>query len=482
MKLVNIILSGGSGTRLWPLSREKCPKQLLSLFNDKTMLQETINRVNTYYDHSTVETMVVSNREYRFLIAEQLKQIGIKANIILEPFGRNTAPALTLAAFEILKDNSDAVMLVMPADHLIQDVAEFNISIEKGYLEAKKGSVICFGIEPTRADIGYGYIKTETKANSTLRILNTFVEKPSYEVAEEYLREGSYVWNSGIFMLKASTWINCISRLNKDIYNFCEKSMNLAEYDKDFIWIDGSSFEKCPSDSIDYAVMEHVGKDNKLNINSYVIPINVGWSDVGSWDSVWESSKKDQNGNSDNVGEYGFYKESSNNLVVSDKSKVVTLLGMEDTVVIDTPDALLIAKKNNLSNIKNLVSEIKKKHPKITELGRKVSRPWGCYDSIDNGNNFQVKKIVVNPGGVLSLQMHHHRAEHWIIVKGTAKITKDKKTFLLHENQSVYIPLGIQHRLENPGKLPLELIEVQSGSYLGEDDIVRFDDVYGRKE
>lgn len=483
MKLLPVILSGGSGTRLWPLSREKYPKQLLSLFNDKSMLQETALRLKDFKQAGielVKEPLIVSNKEYRFLIAEQLKQVGVNPKIILEPVGRNTAPALTLAALKIIQENSDAIMLVMPADHLIENVSGFHQAISFGLNKAENGGVVCFGIQPTRADTGYGYIKTEVSDSLNSRLLDCFVEKPDAIKAQEYLESGDFVWNSGIFMLKASVWIQSISKLNSDIYESCKKALDLAEYDRDFIWVDSESFICSPSDSIDYAVMEHVGKNNKYEVNSYVVPIDVGWSDVGAWDAVWDASTKDENGNVSNDCKDVLFCHSQNNLVISDTKRLVTLLGLNDIVVIDTQDALLVANKNKLSEIKELVTTVKELHPELAQLGRKVFRPWGSYDSIDNGENFQVKRIVVNPGETLSLQMHYHRAEHWIVVKGTGRITKDKETFLLHENQSVYIPLGTVHRLENPGKFALELIEVQSGNYLGEDDIVRFEDVYGR--
>lgn len=482
MNFQPIILSGGSGTRLWPLSREKYPKQLLTLFNQYSMLQNTALRLKSEFVNSlkVKDPIVVSNKEYRFLIAEQLRQININPRVILEPCGRNTAPALTLAALKILKDNQDAIMLVMPADHLIEDVILFNNAIELGISKAEEGSIICFGISPTRADIGYGYIKTELIKDSPIKRLDSFVEKPDAFTAQKYLESGDYVWNSGIFMLKASTWIDTISKFNPAIYDACKLAFDLSVTDKDFIWVDEENFKKSPDDSIDYSVMEHLGKDNSEGIESYVIPMSVGWSDVGSWDAVWEESCKDEHGNVSNNKEDTYFYNSQNNLAFSDNKRLVSILGLDNIIVVDTQDALLIANKSNLDDIKKLVGLVRETHTSLTQVGRKVYRPWGNYDSVDSGDNFQVKRIIVNPGETLSLQMHYHRAEHWIIVKGTGKIIRDKETFLLHENQSVYIPLGAVHRLENPGKLPLELIEVQSGNYLGEDDIVRFEDVYGR--
>lgn len=482
MNFQPVILSGGSGTRLWPLSREKYPKQLLTLFNQYSMLQNTALRLDKeeILSLKVNKPIVVSNKEYRFLIAEQLRQINMNSDVILEPCGRNTAPALTLAALNILENNQDAIMLVMPADHLIEDVPTFLNAIELGVPKAEQGAVICFGVLPTRADTGYGYIKTENDNNSDIHLLDSFVEKPDQETAIQYLKSGDYVWNSGIFMLKASTWIQAISKLNSPIYEACKKAYEISTIDKDFIWVDNKFFSESPEDSIDYCVMEHIGKDNSYNLNAYVIPMSVGWSDVGSWDAVWQESIKDNNGNVSNKKEDTYFYNSNDNLVFSDNKRLISLLDLDDIVVIDTQDALLVANKSKLSEIKKLVGLVKETHESLTQLGRKVYRPWGNYDSIDHGDNFQVKRIIVNPGETLSLQMHYHRAEHWIVVKGTGKITRGEETFLLNQNQSVYIPLGTVHRLENPGKLALELIEVQSGNYLGEDDIVRFEDIYGR--
>lgn len=482
MNLQPVILSGGSGTRLWPLSREKYPKQLLNLFGAYTMLQSTARRLDDFvcesYDVNS-ELLVVSNQEYRFIVAEQLKQIHIETKLILEPVGKNTAPALTVAALQLLSDKKDVIMLVMPADHIIQDNLEFQTAIKLGLTKAQEGSVICFGIEPTRPDTGYGYIKV-SKSNSNVRLLDSFVEKPTAEVAVDYVKSGEYTWNSGIFMMKASVWIELIKALEPEMYQACKVSISKAVNDKDFVWLDEESFKKSPDNSIDYAVMEHLGKENGFNIDTYVVAMNAGWSDVGAWDAVWENHQKDESGNV-SIGNKNniFYRTENTLLYASERKKVVTL-GIKDCVVIDTPDALLVANKNNLSSFKDLIQKIKENDADILKQSRKVFRPWGCYDSLEIDTNFQVKRITVNPGQVLSLQLHHHRAEHWIVVKGTGKVTKGQEEFLLHENQSIYIPLGEVHRLENPGKIPLEMIEVQSGSYLGEDDIVRLEDIYGR--
>ncbi|WP_151749600.1 mannose-1-phosphate guanylyltransferase/mannose-6-phosphate isomerase [Acinetobacter seifertii] len=482
MNLQPVILSGGSGTRLWPLSREKYPKQLLTLFNQHSMLQNTGLRLNNsnVFTYQVNSPIVVSNKEYRFLIAEQLKQIGIRAKILLEPCGRNTAPALTIAALNIMKEKKDAIMVVMPADHLIDDIDAFHTAIQHAVVKAEEGNIICFGIEPTRPDTGYGYIKTEDLSEKNFKLLDSFVEKPDAVTAQNYLESRDYVWNSGIFMMKASTWLNAIAKFNVSIYEACKLAYDLSVVDRDFIWVDDEEFAKSPEDSIDYSVMEHLGKNSSEEIRSYVVPMSVGWSDVGSWDAVWEESDKDKNGNATNNKHDTYFYNSHNNLAFSDNKRLISVLGLENIIVIDTQDALLVANKSNLTDIKKLVGLVRETHEPLTKVGRKVYRPWGNYDSIDTGDNFQVKRIIVNPGETLSLQMHYHRAEHWIVVKGTGKITRDKETFLLHENQSIYIPLGTVHRLENPGKLALELIEVQSGNYLGEDDIVRFEDIYGR--
>lgn len=483
MKLQPIVLSGGSGTRLWPLSREKYPKQLLKLFGDQTMLQATVTRMN-HFDQKfpTSETpIIVSSQEYRFITAEQLLQVDVdNAKIILEPMGKNTAPALTLAALEAVKSTDDAILLVMPADHLIAKCEAFYDAVAEGISFALEGGVVCFGITPTRPDVGYGYIKQGHAVTDKVFHLDSFAEKPELKVAQEYVDSGLYTWNSGIFMMKASTWLSAIKHLQPTIYNACLASFNKAKVDKDFIWVDSEEFALSPDDSIDYAVMEHLGQNASIQIPAYVIPVDAGWSDVGAWDAVWESTPKDEFGNvSRGEGTTVFHK-SKNSLAHAASRRVVSVLGLEDVYVIDTMDAVLVAHKNALPEIKNLIKHIKNDHIQLTQHWRQVFRPWGSYDSIDSGPQFQVKRIIVNPGHMLSLQMHHHRAEHWIVVKGTGKITKGNETFILSENESTYIPLGVVHRLENPGRIPLELIEVQSGSYLGEDDIVRLEDVYGR--
>lgn len=481
MLLQPVILSGGSGTRLWPLSREKHPKQLLALVGEETMLQATATRINNFSgDLAVAETMlVVCNEEYRFITAEQLRTVGFtQPKLLLEPAGRNTAPALTLAAIEATANNADAVLLIMPADHVISDVAGFHEAIQSGLPQAISGAMVTFGIVPNRPETGYGYIQVgDTLPESTARSLRAFVEKPEMETAKQYVAEGNYLWNSGIFMLRASIWLKAIAHFNPQMFSSCSQAMQNATVDCDFVRVDKNTFLTCPADSIDYAVMEKLARTPELGIAGCVVPFDAGWSDVGAWDAVWQVSEKDEQGNS--VHGDVLMEDSRNCLVISD-SRLVTCLGMDDMIVIETPDAILVTNKQNTQNIKRVVSRLKDDNYTQTDNHRKVYRPWGHYDSIDSGEHFQVKRIVVTPGGRLSMQMHHHRAEHWIVVSGTALVTRGEETMTLVANQSTYIPLGTKHRLENNGTVDLELIEVQSGAYLGEDDIVRFDDIYGR--
>lgn len=477
-----VILCGGSGTRLWPLSREKHPKQLLNLFGNNTLLQTTALRM-TGLNANTVEVMsptIVSNLEYRFIVESQLQEINCNVHMLLEPVSRNTAPALTAAALKCLDTGLDPIMLVMPADHIILDINAFHRAVLTGAHLAEKGDVVCFGITPTSADVGFGYIKTLPADAAQSFVLDQFVEKPNLETAQRYVDSGEYYWNSGIFQLKASTWISLLKQVNMSMFTACEQAFHHAQQDDHATLLDIKHFSSSPDDSIDYAVMECLGANSKLNVTTHVVPFNVGWSDVGSWDAVWQISEKDQQGNAVKGNGLTEFVQSNNNLVHSGSRRVVSLLGADDLVVIDTEDALFIANRHKISEMRTAVKHIKSKHPELMLNGRKVSRPWGTYDSIDSGNNFQVKRIVVKPGETLSLQMHYHRAEHWIVVRGTGRITCGDKVFLLSENQSTYIPMGEVHRLENPGKIPLEVIEVQSGEYLGEDDIVRFHDFYGR--
>ncbi|WP_034298642.1 mannose-1-phosphate guanylyltransferase/mannose-6-phosphate isomerase [Herbaspirillum sp. RV1423] len=457
-----VILSGGSGTRLWPFSREQHPKQLLPLVGVDTMLQATALRVQGSRDYALIEApIVVCNEEYRFITAEQLRAVGkASKHIVLEPVGRNTAPALTLAALLAAQDNNDPVLLVMPADHVIRDVGAFQEAIRKAVPHAAAGAMVTFGIVADRPETGYGYIQ-RGQAVEDAHAIARFVEKPDAATAQRYLDSGEYLWNSGLFMMRASVWLRAIDHFQPAMAQACR-----------------AAFEACPSDSIDYAVMEKLADAPALGIEGRIIPLAAGWSDVGAWDALWQVSEKDGAGNVTR-GDV-MLEQASDNLVFA-QGRLVACVGIDNMVIVETPDAVLVADKDKMQDVKNIVSRLKAQQRCEALTHRKIHRPWGWYDSIDAGERFQVKRIVVNPGASLSLQMHHHRAEHWIIVKGTARITRGEDVFLLSENQSTYIPLGVKHRLENPGKFPLEMIEVQSGSYLGEDDIVRFDDTYGRK-
>lgn len=469
--LTPIILSGGSGTRLWPLSRKLHPKQLLPLLNETSLLQDTIKRLHGLKD--IAQTMVICNEEYRFMVAEQVHATGIgKSSIILEPIGRNTAPAIALAAFNAMQTDEEAVLLVLPADHDIKNITEFHKAIEIGLQQALNNQFVTYGIVPNSPETGYGYIKSvDSVGVNEVSKIDQFVEKPDLESATKYVNEGGYYWNSGMFMFKASEYLNALQEYAPEIYNTCQKAMIAAKRDMDFIRVGIEEFKQCPSDSIDYAVMEKVS-------NAVVIPVDIGWSDVGSWSALHEIGVQDENnniliGDTKCVSTKGSY--------VRAEHKLVTTLGVEDLIIVDTDDALLVAHKNHVQDIKIIVESLAGKERQEVVLHKRVCRPWGCYQGIDHSERFQAKRITVNPGAVLSLQLHHHRAEHWIVVNGTAKVTKGDDVFILSENESTYIPLGTKHRLENIGKIPLELIEVQTGSYLGEDDIVRFDDVYGRE-
>lgn len=478
MKLQPVILSGGSGTRLWPLSREQYPKQLLSLIGETTMLQETACRLDGFSALAVERPLVVCNEEYRFITAEQLRMAGRPArNVLLEPIGRNTAPALTLAALLACRQDHDALLLVMPADHVVQDRPAFHAAIAQGLSAAEDGDIVTFGIVPSHAETGYGYIRTgEADAGGVHRI-DAFVEKPDLATAEAYVASGEYLWNSGLFMMRASVWLRAITACRPDIEAACRMAFAGVQFDADFVRIDRAAFEACPSDSIDYAVMEKLTAQTELGIGARVVPMSVGWSDVGAWDALWTLADKDADGNAAR-GDVMF--ENTRQTLVHASERLVACLGVDDLVVVETPDAVLVAHRDHTQDVKRIVTRLKESGRSQAAAHRKIHRPWGFYDSIDAGERFQVKRIVVNPGASLSLQMHHHRAEHWIVVSGTALVSRGDEKFLLSENQFTYIPLGTVHRLENPGKVPLEMIEVQSGSYLGEDDIVRFEDHYGR--
>ena len=477
MTLQPVILCGGSGTRLWPLSRERYPKQLLPLDGEKTLLQDTALRAGAP-GLTIAAPLVVCNEEYRFLTAEQLRQIGVQpASLLLEPVGRNTAPALALAA--IAAGSADPVLLVMPSDHVIRDTAAFRDAVALGAAQAAMGAVVTFGITPDKPETGYGYIKTGAGLpGSPARALDRFVEKPDAPTAQSYLDSGDYLWNAGIFMLKASVALDLLKRFRPDIESACRAAYTAGTADHDFYRVDRAAFAACPSDSIDYAIMEPLAAGTPRVAPAVVVPLDAGWSDVGAWDALWQVAAKDDHGN---VARGDVILLDTEDSLVFAETRMVSCLGLKDMVVVETSDAVMIAAKDRTQDVKRIVAELKTRKRPEAENHRKVYRPWGYYDSIDAGPRFQVKRIVVNPGASLSLQMHHHRAEHWIVVSGTARVTCGDDVLLLSENQSTYIPLGTRHRLENPGKLPLEMIEVQSGSYLGEDDIVRFEDTYGRK-
>jgi mannose-1-phosphate guanylyltransferase/mannose-6-phosphate isomerase len=465
LKINPVILSGGSGTRLWPLSREHYPKQLLCLLGEQTLLQQTVSRLDGA--GNVAAPLLVCNEEHRFLIAEQLRQMGkAPADIILEPVGRNTAPALTLAALALLKRSpDDALMLVMPADHVIQNTAKFHSAVKEGSALAEKGRLVTFGIVPVAPETGYGYIR-RGKGND----VEAFVEKPDAKTAAQYVASGEYLWNSGMFMMLASAWLDELNRFHPAMLEACKLAHEGGRRDADFYRVDRQAFGSCQSNSIDYAVMEETDK-------AAVVALDAGWSDIGAWSSLWEASTRDAQGN---VVQGDVYTHATQNALLISQHRFVAAVGLDDIIVVETPDAVLVVHKNHAQDVKEVVSRLKSDKRSEYQTHRRVYRPWGSYEGVDAGTRFQVKRLMVNPGAALSLQMHHHRAEHWIVVKGTARVTRGEEVFMLTENQSTYIPLGTTHRLENPGNIPLEIIEVQSGSYLGEDDIVRFEDKYNR--
>ena len=475
MDILPVIMAGGSGSRLWPLSRELYPKQFLQLDGDVTMLQTTLRRLRGL---SAVNPVVICHEDHRFLVAEQLRAMNKLANnIILEPAGRNTAPAIALAALTALQtapEGSDPLLLVLAADHVIRDEAAFTATVESARVYAEAGKLVTFGIVPTKAETGYGYIKRGAAMGETQDAYTVaqFVEKPDQTTAEHYLESGDYYWNSGMFLFRASRYLAELERFRPDIYAACVEAVGTVNADLDFVRVNKAAFLSCPSDSIDYAVMERTA-------DAVVVPMSAGWSDVGSWSSLWEISEKDINGN---VSHGDVLQHNSQNNYVFAESSLVTTVGVQDLVIVQTKDAVLVADKHQVQDVKKIVESLKAAGRTEHHIHREVYRPWGKYDSIDNGERYQVKRITVKPGEKLSIQMHHHRAEHWIVVSGTASVTNGDTVQLVTENQSVYIPVGQIHALENPGKIMLEMIEVQSGSYLGEDDIVRFEDRYGRIE
>lgn len=466
--LTPVLLSGGVGSRLWPVSRETHPKQFLPLAGELSMLQDTLQRTSGLEETAA---LVVCNEEHRFMVAEQLRQVDIKASaLILEPQGRNTAPAVALAALQAAKADPDALLLVLPADHLIQDVDAFVDAVGKALPLAQAGRLMTFGVVPASPETGYGYIKCGAAVGEDLYELERFVEKPDAATAQAYLESGNYLWNSGMFLMGAQAYLEQLQEHAPQLLACCRRAMESASVDLDFVRPDARAFEQCPSDSIDYAVMEKTDAGG-------VVSLDCGWSDVGAWSALWDVAERDSEGNAckgdvmlDNCRDSYFRSD----------SRLLAATGVDNLVVVETADAVLVADRGKVQDVKRIVNRLKAQQRPEASLHRQVYRPWGSYESLIVSERFQVKRIVVSPGQTLSLQMHHHRAEHWIVVHGTAEVTCDDKTFMLGEDESTYIPLGHKHRLANPGRIPLELIEVQSGAYLGEDDIVRFEDEYGR--
>ena len=471
--LVPVIMAGGSGSRLWPLSRQLFPKQFLPLVDDDTMLQSTLKRLDGL---ALAQPITICNEDHRFIVAEQLRQLGKVGSIILEPMGKNTAPAVALAALVARQHGEDPLLLVLAADHVIEDQVAFQAAINASLASAAAGKLETFGIVPTSPHIGYGYIKQGAESDSGAFVVDSFVEKPDLETAQQYISSGQYLWNSGMFLFNAISYLAALKQFRPDILKACQNSMVNLTADLDFVRVDSDEFAKCADESIDYAVMEPLCSSGD---NVVVMPLNAGWNDVGSWSSLWEMADKDEQGNALSGDVMAHY---TDNCYVRAQDRLVTTLGVDNLVIVDTPDALLVAHIDAVQDVKTIVNQIKSEQRSEATTHREVYRPWGKYDSIDSGDRHQVKHITVNPGAKLSVQMHHHRAEHWIVVSGTALVTNGDQEILLTENQSTYIPVGVIHALKNPGKIPLELIEVQSGAYLGEDDIVRFEDIYGRVE
>ncbi len=468
--IIPVILSGGSGSRLWPLSRETYPKQFLPLVDQHTLLQSTALRIAGLA--GVTAPLVVCNEEHRFMVAEQLRAVGIQpAAVILEPVGRNTAPAVAVAALHAQNQGADPILLILPADHVISDVEGFRAAVLQVAPHAEAGRLITFGIVPTAPETGYGYIEAGARLDELgVCAVERFVEKPDLATARNYLETGGYSWNSGMFMFRASAFLAELERLAPAMLTASQQALATGHADTDFLWLDREAFAACPKDSIDYAVMEKTRQ-------AVVMPLAVGWNDVGSWSALWEVGERDADGN---ILRGDVISLDTHNTYVHAASRLVATIGVEDLVVVETADAVLVASKAQVQDVKTVVNQLQASQRPESRVHRKVYRPWGCYDAIDAEARFQAKRIMVRPGASISLQMHHHRAEHWVVVSGTARVTRGDEEFLLTENQSAYIPVGVQHRLSNPGKIPLEIIEVQSGSYLGEDDIVRFEDVYGR--
>jgi mannose-1-phosphate guanylyltransferase/mannose-6-phosphate isomerase len=468
--LIPVVLSGGSGTRLWPLSRELYPKQLLPLVAERTMLQETVARTRGLPDLGP--PIVVCNENHRFMVAEQLRELGTTPQaIVLEPVGRNTAPAVAIAALAAGGTSSpgDPVLLVLPADHVIRDVAAFQAAVALGRAAAEAGGLVTFGVVADRVETGYGYIRRAHDPGPVFRVAE-FVEKPDAATARRYIESGEYYWNSGMFMFRASVYLAELGRHAPAMLAACRAALAAAGRDLDFLRLPAQEFSACPADSIDYAVMEKTDA-------AVVVPLAAGWSDVGSWAALADALPRDEDGN---VAVGDVITEDCAGSYLHSTSRLIAGVGLRDHVVVETKDAVLVAPRDRVQDVKQLVGELKARGRHETSLHREVYRPWGSYDSIDSGERFQVKRLIVKPGATLSLQLHHHRAEHWVVVTGTARVTRGDEVFTLSENESTYIPIGVRHRIENPGRIPLHIIEVQSGTYLGEDDIVRFEDRYGR--
>ncbi len=473
-----MIMAGGSGTRLWPLSRAGYPKQFLVLSGTQSLFQQAALRVQRLADEAlrVQNPLVVGNEEHRFLVLDQLRDAGIEpAAVVLEPVGRNTAPAVTLAALQAIESGSDPVLVVVPADQTVTRPDAFTDALRQAVTVAASGGVVILGIRPDRPETGYGYIRTEAGVAGQAAVVAQFVEKPDAATAEQYLANGHYAWNAGLFVLRASAWLAALDRFRPDIGAACRQAFAARSTDARFMRPGKAEFAAVPAESVDYAVMERCPGSG---IDIRMVALDAGWNDLGAWDAVWQVADRDADGNAA-VGDAII--NHSHNTLVHATSRLVGAVGLNDVVIVETPDAVLVADRARSQEVKAIVQQLGREQRGEHTLHRKVHRPWGWYDSIDNGPRHQVKRIMVKPGASLSLQMHHHRAEHWIVVSGTAEVTNGDKVILLSENQSTYIPLGQTHRLANPGKVPLEIIEVQSGSYLGEDDIVRFEDTYGRQ-
>ncbi len=484
-QVVPVILCGGSGTRLWPLSRAGFPKQFLVLSGTTSLFQQAVERVNQLgaADIAVGNTLVVTNEEHRFLSLEQLREIkGVKATLLLEPTGRNTAPALTLAALQATESGQDPILVVTPADQTVQNPAAFQKALQQSIRAAANGGIVILGITPDKPETGYGYIQQAGAAGAHGEYtVAQFAEKPSLEVAKAYLAGGQHTWNSGMFVLRASTWLKALQQFRPDIATATQAAWQTKTIDtphgSHFVRPNKEAFNQVPSESVDYAVME---KCPSSGVPIHMVPLDAGWNDLGAWDAVWQVNQDGHQDADGNVVQGDALLADTSNTFIHASSRLVGTVGVSNLIVVETADAVLIADRSQSQNVKKLVQQLEAQKREELTLHRKVNRPWGWYDSIDEGERFKVKRIQVNPGASLSLQKHHHRAEHWIVVKGTAEITNGDKVLLLSENQSTYIPLGEVHRLANPGNIPLEIIEVQSGSYLGEDDIIRFEDTYGR--